>query len=478
VLRVDRPFNVWSVDPALAEEPSDWHLLDTTCLKLVDRRETAARRGLSLVPEAARLPRVSRDGRTYTFDVRAEFTRFSTGEAVTAASFARAIARLRDPRMWSRGQPLVEDIVRVRGRGSRLVVTLRRRAGDFLTRMALPFFCAVPADTPTDPDGLERLPSAGPYYVGRWDRNVRLHLRRNPHYRGDRPRRPGQIVVSVRRTPEHDRVTAGAADLATHFPRTEATVANPLARFIPRLAVRYLTFDNRAGKPFANVTLRRAVALGLDRWAVANVRGLRLGHTTNRLLARGVAGFARRSSTPARRTEASLAEARRLARPFLPLTIELAIPNSRPRFEQGELIGRLLRDVGFDVTVLVEPRTADCRGHQRWDVLLTDFSYMSGDPVEVFDRLLAGDERHDCYAKPSGPRLGSVWRRAVEGARQRSGRARAEAFAELDARISRDDVLVAPLHVPNDIVVVSPRLGCFRPHPVYALDLGALCRRR
>jgi ABC-type transport system substrate-binding protein len=445
-------------------------MIDATCLKLVN--QSLASRDGSLVPEAAPFPRVSHDGRTYTFRVSADFTRFSNGERVTAYSFLRAFERAGNS-WWRRH--LTADIRSVSVQGSRLRIKLERRAGDLLTRLATPLFCAVPPTTPLRVSELRPLPAAGPYYVAeaaRW----KVRLRRNPHYRGLRQARAREIVYSLdfdyRRSLE--RLANRATDLvvATYSPESWAS---PTVRSLPRPVIRYLAFDNRAGKPFANRQLRRAAALALDRNLIVRAGGPGTTATTSIL-----AATVRRSPTAGNgsltRTPAALEEARRLAQPFLPVRIELAVHRHGSALRQGEAAAAQLRDVGFDVAVRPWP-LAGCEGHHSWDLMFIDFEHHSRDPVEIFDRLLAGDERYVCQRAPSGPRLGSAWRRAVEGARQRTGPARAAAFAALDARITTD-ALVAPLTVLNEPVLVSARIGCFRRHPLYGFDLTAFCLRR
>ena len=79
-------------------------------------------------------------------------------------------------------------------RGDTLVIRLVRPATDLPQRLALPFFCAVPANLPTVPHGLPYpIPSAGPYYLADRSSDVFV-LKPNPNYHGPRPRRLDAIV--------------------------------------------------------------------------------------------------------------------------------------------------------------------------------------------------------------------------------------------------------------------------------------------
>ena len=69
------------------------------------------RQGSQLVPEAATgFPKVSNSGKTYDFTVNAGFTKFSNGQAVTAANFKAAFDRDADPKMQSPALPFFSDV--------------------------------------------------------------------------------------------------------------------------------------------------------------------------------------------------------------------------------------------------------------------------------------------------------------------------------------------------------------------------------
>ena len=99
------------VDPALAYDTLSWGLLYTTNLTLLNYPDRPAPEGSRLVPDAAvAFPRVSRDGRTYTFTVR-KGLRFSDGSAVTARNFAHAIHRAAHPTQASPAIAFLHDVV-------------------------------------------------------------------------------------------------------------------------------------------------------------------------------------------------------------------------------------------------------------------------------------------------------------------------------------------------------------------------------
>src|SRR5829696_1838419 len=173
-LRVDLFNDVDYTDPALAYTGKAWEIEYATCLKLMNYPDVNGPKGSRLVPEAATAaPKISNGGKTYDFTVDVTDTRFArTGQRVTAANFKAAFDRNADPKIQSKATPFMDDIVGaetspvsgVSVRGKHLVINLKRAAPDFLARVAMPFFCAIPVDLPRDPNGVEALSSAGPYY--------------------------------------------------------------------------------------------------------------------------------------------------------------------------------------------------------------------------------------------------------------------------------------------------------------------------
>ena len=98
-LRMDAPFDVDSMDPALAYNTVSVQLLYATCAKLLNTPDTHGVATAQLTAEVARsLPARSADGRTYRFTIRRGF-RFSppSHETVTAETFKATIERALNP---------------------------------------------------------------------------------------------------------------------------------------------------------------------------------------------------------------------------------------------------------------------------------------------------------------------------------------------------------------------------------------------
>ena len=105
-LNVDISTDVDYTDPALDYLSTGWEIEYATCLKLMNYPDANGPKGSQLVPEAAAgFPKVSNSGKTYDFTVNAGFTKFSNGQAVTAANFKAAFDRDADPKMQSPSLP-------------------------------------------------------------------------------------------------------------------------------------------------------------------------------------------------------------------------------------------------------------------------------------------------------------------------------------------------------------------------------------
>ena len=217
-------------DPALAWNPWLFMVERATCAGLVSQ----APNGEPVVADlAADLPKVSGGRRVYTFTLRPD-VRFAppSNARVTAEDVRASIERALSSRLAS-DQPGIRflgDVLGakalhrgealhargIRANGDTIAFTLARPSPTFLERLALPFFCTMPADTPAVHGGLPMVPapSAGPYYVSDHFNGEYLILKRNPNYRGPRPAHLDAVAFREGISPEHsvERVESGAWD--------------------------------------------------------------------------------------------------------------------------------------------------------------------------------------------------------------------------------------------------------------------------
>ena len=154
-------------DPAVTPaNPFVFQAERTTCAPLLGYPDAPPPRGQMLVPEAAAaLPALSPDRRTYSFMVRKGWRFAPPSDApLDAETFWFSIERALSSKLGSQapGIGVLSDLVGardfhrrraahvagIRVRGDRISFTLERPSPDFLERLALPYFCPVPRETP------------------------------------------------------------------------------------------------------------------------------------------------------------------------------------------------------------------------------------------------------------------------------------------------------------------------------------------
>src|SRR5207302_10256518 len=97
----------------------------------------------------------------------------------------------------------VSHIAGVIADGDTLTIRLLAPVSDFLARISQPATsCAVPSNTPVNRNGVNVIPSAGPYYVTSYTPRQGVVLTRNPNYRGRRPHHFARIELAVGISPK------------------------------------------------------------------------------------------------------------------------------------------------------------------------------------------------------------------------------------------------------------------------------------
>lgn len=170
-------------DPAIAQTTTAQQFQYASCAKLVNYPDPPSPDQSRLVPEIAEaMPTVSPDGLTYTFQVRNDYA-FSppASGVVTAESMKWTLERVANPNMPTPGYQFLTNVVGadayhngqapeitgISAQGDTLTINLIERQGDFLTFLAMPFFCALPTTVPPTTQ-VPPIPSAGPTTSRRW----------------------------------------------------------------------------------------------------------------------------------------------------------------------------------------------------------------------------------------------------------------------------------------------------------------------
>jgi peptide/nickel transport system substrate-binding protein len=507
ILRVNLSSDVESVDPALAESFPAQNLEYATCLKLLNYSDAAGPAGWRLVPEAATgLPRVSNDGKTFTFHVRAGL-RFSDGEPLTAANFAYALQRDLNPSMKALAADYFTDIVGAQalldGKANRLsgvsanhnTLTIHltgkpsniNSGGDFLARIATPNACAIPTDLPIASEGVLTLPSAGPYYVASHTPGQQIVLKRNPFYKGPRPHRLSEIIYTIGAPPEQSlqQIEADQADWDAYgvTPSAAAALAQRYGinksqfHVNPTYTLRYLIL-NTARPLFANTNLRRAVNYAIDRPALLRVRGALAGRRTSHYLPAGIPGSIDREPYPLGGvTPASLGIARRLADGHGGNAV-LYIDTRPTSLAQAQIIQYDLRkiDINVEIEQFALPvliQKVETRGEPFDMALVGGWAADYPDPWWYINPLLNGTTIGLAGNYNMSYFNSAKYNKAMQIASHLSGNARYQAYGRLDQDIAQNAAPLIALSVDNEQDFISTSFGGFLYQPVYGVDLAA-----
>ena len=502
-LNIDLFTDVDYTDPALDYLSTGWELEYATCVKLMNYPDVNGAKGAQLTPEAAAgFPKVSNGGKTYDFTVNASFTKFNTGQRVTAANFAYAINRDLNPKMQSPSTPFIEDIAGakavedgkaatasgVKVKGNHLVISLTQAAPDFLARIAMPFFCAIPTDLPIDANGVDAPAAAGPYYIASRTANKSIVLKRNPNYKGKRPHNVTEIVYTIGNSQEATRLRTeqGATDYAaTGIPAAAyAEVAqkygiNKGQFFVkPQLGVSYLAMNNDRPLFKGNTALRRAVNFAVDRKAMLNQGGYLGGKRTDQILPPGMAGFRDADIYPLKGpnfTKAkNLASGHTRDGHVVYYTSSTALSAA-----VGQIVQFDLKQIGLDVEIkqfarAVQIAKEGTRG-EPFDITSEGWIADYADPFDFIDVLLNGKNIHDSNNNNVAYFNDPSYNKKMDAAARLSGATRFQTYGALDVDISKNAAPWAARSNFNDRVFVSKRFGCFTFNAIYSVDLAAAC---
>ena len=510
--RIAFGFALDSVDPALGYRFESWMITYATGAKLLNYRDEPGPAGLRLVPEvAASLPHRSAGGRTYTFKIRRGF-RFSppSNEPVTAQTFKFSIERALSPKMHGPGPRFlrdvvgaddyasgkVKDIAGITAQGDTLTFRLAHPSGGFTSRLATPFFTAVPTDTPIDPEAVRDLSTAGPYYIAFHSRRM-IVLRPNPNYRGPRPHRLREIRIAIGVGPHRapSAVEDGAADYAMpsvsegdgprlargYGPASESAREGRQRYFVnPWLGLDFLAM-NTSRDLFASASMRRAVSYAIDRRALARAgsSGAELETPTDQYLPPGMPGFRNARIYP---LHPNVDKAKRLAGPGR-RTAVLWAGDTSADLRQAEIVKANLKAIEIDVQIRTLSDAVFFkrlgRKGEPYDLALSEWYADYADPVTFLGYF-------DPRRGPTNPNQSTNvshfdepgYTRRLAAAERLSPPGRYVAYGRLESDLARNAAPWAAIGNPVSQDFFSRRIGCQVFQPLYGIDLAALCIRR
>ena len=477
-------------DPAMAYDAIGWQMLYAVNVTLLNYPDKPAPEGTRLVPEAAAgFPRVSRDGKTYTFTVRSGL-KFSDGSAVTAASFKRAIERAADPQQASPAIAFLHDVVGadernqgkarsvsgVRASGQTLVVKLRQANPTFLAELAMPFFGAVKPSMAIDAKGISVYPSAGPYRIVSRAIGQSLTLARNPNYKGSRPANADRIVYTVNTDQNQSllQVRAGQADYdASGVPPTaHADLAQQFGvrkggngRYFVNsyMGVGYVAL-NTSRAPFNRVNIRKAA-----NFAMVRVSGKFYGKRTDQILPPSLQGYREANLYPIK--GADPARARQLSG-GAGNTVTIIHSTTALRTAQAQVLKFNLEQMGLKAETRPLPfavalRTVGTRGAD-FDAYVGGWVADYPDPFDFINVLLDGNNIQESNNNNYSYFNDARFNKQMNDFAKLSGPNRYSSYGKLDVDMMRNAAPWAPFATPNSREFVSSRITNYIHHPVYA----------
>ena len=309
--------------------------------------------------------------------------KFNTGEPVTAATFQHALERDLNPKQASyfgavflapfikgasdyKGKP-GEHVSGISVSGDKLTIQLTQKDGSMAQKLATPFACAIPNDTPIDPKGVHTIAGAGPYYISDFTPNRSIVLKKNPNYTGDRRgvrrrdrlhpahHRPNQGTLETKNGQldyiNDAVVPAQNAQLNAQY-GPEGTSGGPQRFFVtPAAVVSYLAL-NTARPAFKDELVRQAVNWAINRKAILQPSGYGAGVPADKYLPPQIAGSAEEQSIyPLDSSDLTKAKALMQQAGVSNITAVLYTCNQPPCPDRAAVIQQELKQIGINVQI-------------------------------------------------------------------------------------------------------------------------------
>jgi peptide/nickel transport system substrate-binding protein len=454
------------LDPQLSYTSEGWTAMYDTYLPLLTYAHASGKAGTRVVPALVEsLPKISDDGRTYTFTLR-KGLRYSDGTPIRASDFPATIERLF--RVNSQASPFFTVIVgaerfaRAKTGGipgievddatGKIVIHLTEPRGSFINALAMISAAVLPAGTPATDQTASPPPASGPYEIVDVKVGRGWSYRRNPQWaKRNGPRIPevpaghlGKIDVRVVRnnvTRTHE-IENGEADWTQSNPPSDL-YAGVKEKYegtqfrVEHTVSTYFFWMNTERPPFNDLRVRRAVNYAVNTAALERIYAgsLSAGHE---ILPPGMPGHRAFDLYPH-----NLAKAKRLIAAADPADRNVTVwgNDENPNNEATQYYQAVLNELGFK-TKLKEVNSANyfsVIGNANTPELDTGWVDWFADhphPNDFVQPLFAGESiratGNTNYSHTDVPRLNAkIARLAREdlGARQESE------YAELDREI-------------------------------------------
>jgi peptide/nickel transport system substrate-binding protein len=502
------------IDPQLAYFSHSWQAMNMVGLHMLGFPDKEGAAGSRLRPEAAAgLPAVSKDGKTYTFKIKTGF-KFSNGAAVTAANFAESLNRALDPKMQSPAASFIEDVVGakavldgkatkasgVTAKGQVLTVKLTKVAPDFLARMTMEFFPAIPVGMAHIAEGVDApMVSAGPYYIKEWVKGRTALAVRNPNWNNakepykslQRPANVDGLAWTFGNSLDATklRIDKGETDSGGIPPASVAGLVQQYGLNKERFFVRknlvfwYLNLNRDQAVFKNNNKLASAVGYAIDRPQMVRQHGFLAGGRTDQILPPGMPGYKDWNVYPLTGvSSASLAKAKALASGSTrggKATLYGFNSSFGPTVSQ--VIQFNLKQIGLDVDIklfdrVVQTEKGGTKG-EPYDILLNGWGADYPDPYNFINVLLDGTRIQATNNVNLSYFNDPAFNKKMATAAALSGDARLAAYAALDRDLSKAGAVLGYINT-NGRYYLSSSVGCFNVSPVHGtINFVVICKK-
>jgi oligopeptide transport system substrate-binding protein len=425
----------------------------------------------------------SADGLTWLFALRPRL-RFADDYPITAETFVRGFARLRDPATASPTVGLFEAIDAMTAQGPlSLRVQLHHPFPALAELLAHPAMAALPLHQ-KEWTAARPMLASGAYRLTSWALNDKLILAANPAWHDVPPR-----VAKIEWRPVSDGLTAlrifegSAADTTSDIPSSRLPrlrTALPAAVHVaPYRGTYYFAFNTRR-PPFDDVRVRRALSLAVEREWIAN-----------NMLATGVApawgivppgegdpAFKPPTAIMPRAERLTAAGALLAAAgysPRHPLSFEIRFNSDTDHRRVAVALAAMWKPLGVDAKLLNSEASLHFASLRRGDFALARSGWIADlSAPENFLAVHRSDGGAVNYSGYANPRYDAALDHALKIA---NPKARAAAMRGAEA-ILAEDVPVLPLYYYVSKSLVSARVGGWRDnqaniHPSRTLRIKA-----
>ncbi len=466
---------------------------------LVTYKHVDGAAGYQIVPGLAQsLPKISRNGRQYTFTLR-KGLKYSNGKPLKASDFKFTIKR----EYLSTGQgvgfyeaivgakkfekSLKGDIpgIQVNNAKRKIVIRLTKPRGDFLTILALTFAAPVPAGTPNAIQN-GTIPSTGPYRIANYTPNADFTMVRNRFFKPTKyiPRgNPNRVDVKLigDANAALQRVIGGQADYTNAaIPPDRIATAKSRGKLLLRASANtYYFWMNIREAPFNKLKVRQAVNYAIDRGALQRIVWGGLGRPSQNVLPPTYPSYRKLKLYGHNVSKAKQLITQAGAKGAKVTVWTRDVSDAR---DAAQYYTSVLNNLGLDAKLNILPRTtyyttignANTHAQTGWARWLEDYPH----PSDWFDVLLNGNritaQDNNNYANYSNKKTNAE----IESLNKAP--VLTPAVNARWAKVEKQIMQQAPWAPWSNRVFpefFSKKMGCIHVQRLFGIDLARLCKK-